>query len=45
MSSGRLRPRLGTEPLRHPVDLAVRCLGWRARLVEGSNATGGVLGV
>jgi len=27
------------------VDLAVRCLGWRARLVEGSNATGGVLGV
>lgn len=36
----RLRPRLGTEPLRHPVDLAVRCLGWRARLVEGSNATG-----
>ena len=36
----RLRPFLGTEPLRHPVDVAVRCLGWRAALPAGLEETG-----
>ncbi|CAK9064305.1 unnamed protein product [Durusdinium trenchii] len=31
----RLRPSLGIEPLRFPVDVAVRCLGWKANLMEG----------
>ena len=38
----RLRPFLGTEPLRHPVDVAVRCLGWRATLPAGLEETGPV---
>lgn len=38
----RLRPFLGTEPLRHPVDVAVRCLGWRAALPAGLEETGPV---